>query len=178
MTLGFRAYPPYTTVEAVRAELPPRLADEELLDKTLWQYINTAANRIDAELSRYYHLPAPSLSVPGGDPLVRFMPAQLEVINRYLAVDEAFVFLRDLRADEESNKTWWRQRAEEMLQELKDGKVILTYPFLGTDGRPKFVPLADGSPLYAQHPLSATSRVTSSFPKRTFTRETTNGWDR
>lgn len=176
--MGFRAYPPYTTVVAVRAELPPRLADETLTDDILWQYINTAANRVDGELSRFYFLPAPSLPAPGGDPLVRYMPTQLEVINRYLAVDEAFTFLRDLRGDEESNKSWWRLRAEEMIKALQDGTEILTYPFLNKDGRPHFVPLADGSPLFGKHPLSAAQRVYSRFPPRTFTRESTSRWNK
>lgn len=176
MTLGFRAYPAYTTVEAVRAEIPPRTSEADFPDETIALYINTGANRIDGELSRYYALPAPALPAPGGDPSLLFVPVQLEVINRYLAVAEALVSIRDTRGDEASNKSWFEQQAEKMLDDLKEGRVLLTYPFLNADGKPQFVPLAAGSPLYGKHPLSAGRRVASSFPERTFTRESTARW--
>lgn len=182
MTLT-RIYPAYTTVDAVVAELPPRFREDDLPRTVIQAKIDGQANLIDGYLTRYYRLPArPLAPVLGDGPLdpatgepLRFVPGQLEMINRYLAATECLVVLRDLRGDEKAASPL-ADTAAKTLEQITQGQVILTYPFLHADGRPYFVPLADGSPLYGTHPLSARQRVQYRFPERTFTRETTKNW--
>lgn len=54
--------------------------------------------------------------------------------------------------------------------------MILVYPFDSEDERPYYLPLAEGSPLYGTHPLSARKRVEFRMPERTFTRDSTKNW--
>lgn len=178
-----RIYPAYTTVEAVIAELPPRFREEDLSRQQIQAKIDGQANLIDGRLTRFYKLPArPLAPVLGDGPLdpktgepYKFVPGQLELVNRYLAAVECLVLLRDLRANEKGDSTLAKD-AETVLQQIGEGSVILVYPFLHGDGRPYYLPLAEGSPLYGTHPLSAQKRVQHRYPARTFTRDTTKGW--
>jgi hypothetical protein len=177
-----RLYPAYTSLDRVRAELPPRYDVASLPDGTLGQYIDTRANELDGLLSRYYQMPARRLDSDGvveeeKDPSTQlylyqgFFPSQLETLNRYMAASDAMVRLLDLRANEEGNSTQFDALYNAMLESIKSGELILTYPFLHpTDplNRPYFLALAGGSPLFGKHPLSARVRVQYDMPPRTF----------
>ncbi|WP_155300541.1 hypothetical protein [Deinococcus kurensis] len=180
-----RIYPAYTTVDAVKAELPSRFrGDEDLSDDQIQRAIDGQANIMDSRLARYYAMPARPLAPVMGDGPVdpstgqpyTFVPGSLEQVNRFLAVHECLIVLRDRRGDEKSNKMTFQEDADAALGRIAGGDEILTYPFLHADGRPYFMPLADGSPLWAIHPLSGRQRVRSSYPERTFTRDTTRNW--
>lgn len=166
-----RAYPAYTTVGAVRAELPPRLRGSDVTEDHLEFAIDTQANRIDGELIRYYRLPAPPLAPPGHRPRegeTAYMPAELERINRFYAVAEIIVGLLDLRGEDKRPRDWWTEQADLAMERLKKGDVILSYPFKHPDARPYFVPLAPGSPLFSRHPLSARRRIRYAYPEHRF----------
>lgn len=169
--LPTRAYPAYTTPAAVRIELPPRIRLNDVSDEQIQYAIDTQANRIDGALLRYYDLPAPPLLPPGVPPPAGqpgYLPAELERINRYYAVAEVLVGLLDLRQDTDDPTDWWTKEADKALKALQDGEQFLAYPFKHPSGRPYFVSLAPGSPLYGRHPLSAHSRMRYSYPRRRY----------
>ncbi len=179
-----RLYPAYTTVAAVKAELPPRFSDEDLPDISIQEKIDGQANLLDGLLTRYYQMPAEALPDPlddgtehdsAGNPLL-YVPTQLEYLNRYMAVRECLILLRDLRGNEKGNSDPYKDEYTAVLLQITQGSVVCIYPFRHEDGRPYFLPLAAGSPLYGSHPLSARSRVKGVYPARTFTPESMAGW--
>lgn len=164
-----RAYPAYTTVARVKLELP-RFDPDELTDERIEQFIDTQANEMDGRLVRLYRVPAPRLAQDGTpEPDTAkpgWYPTQLERLNRLWAADDCMSILRDIRRDEQSVKTKFKEEADDLIDRIEKGETILHYPFLHPDGRPYFLPLAEGSPIYGKHPLSATSRVTYVYPDR------------
>lgn len=167
-----RIYPAYTSVETVKLELP-RFDSEELSDEQILQFIETEANDVDGRLVRVYRVPAPKrnaegITVPETAP--GYFPTQFERLNRLKAAADCMTILRDIRRDEQSVKTKFEEQYEQLLKELMDGTVIAHYPFPHPrDGRPFFLELAQGSPIYGLHPLSAQTRVNYSYPARAFT---------
>lgn len=167
-----RAYLPYTTLARVKAELPRYDEERDLTDAQVIQFIETQANEVDGRLVRYYRVPArrrdadgnvqDDLGVPG------WMPSQFERLNRLLAAADCMGILRDIRHDEQSLRTDFEKAAETLFDQITKGEVIVQYPFLHDDGRPYFLRLAEGSPIYGKHPLSAGTRVSFVFPQQTY----------
>lgn len=180
--MATRLYPAYTTLKHVRAELPPMYRAEDLPDETVQAHIDSVANLIDGALSRYYRMPAKPLpsGLDGdvdaeGRPNLH-VPGQLELLNRTMALRECLITLHYVRGNEQGAGETDQKDSDGLLEQIKKGDVILTYPFLHPDERPYFLPLAEGSPLYGEHPTSARARVISNYNPRTFTRDTTRGW--
>lgn len=167
-----RAYLPYTTVDRVTAELPRFDRDRDLSDEQILQFVETQANEIDGRMVRYYRVPARRLDANGHiqDDLSKpgWMPSQFERLNRLLAANDCMTMLRDMRQDEQSIKTRFAEDAEKLMEAITSGDVIVQYPFQHEDGRPYFLRLAAGSPIYGKHPLSAGTRVSFVYPRQSY----------